>query len=140
MTNVTFFITKLRGHPVGRGSDLPPYLSKINGSLPLDGNARKSKSYNDNLCFFRALALHNSCHSKNLERNAKHYYEQYCETQPDKKKFCGVKLKRTTRARTPLRSQHLCLFPRTHQTRWRGRRRRHRETRPRFHSRSCRAN
>ena len=93
MTNVTFFITKLRGHPVGRDSDLPPYLSKNNGSLPLDCNAWKSKIYNDNLCFFRTLALHKGCHSKNLERDAKHYYEQYRETWPDKKKFCGVKLK-----------------------------------------------
>ena len=93
VTNVTFFITKLRGHPIGRGTDLPPYLSKNNGLLPLDCNHNDGKPYNDNLCFFRALALHNGCHPKNLERDAKHYYEQYRETRPDKKKFCGVKLK-----------------------------------------------
>ena len=93
VTIVTFFVTKLRGHPIGRGFDLPPYLSKNNGLLPLDRNAQTGKIYNDNLCFFRSLALHNCCHPKNLERDAKHYYEQYRETRPDKKKFCGVKLK-----------------------------------------------
>ena len=77
VTNVTFFITKLRGHPIGRGTDLPDYLSKNNGLLPLDRNHNTGKPYNDNLCFFRALALHNGCHPKNLERDAKHYYEQY---------------------------------------------------------------
>ena len=110
VTNVTFFITKLQVHPIGRGSDLPPYLRKNNGLLPLDCNHNDNKPYNDNLCFFRALVLHNSCHPKNLEHDAKHYYEQYRETQPNKKQFS-------------LRSQHLCLFPRTHQTGWRGRRR-----------------
>ena len=93
VTNVTFFITKLRGHPIGRGSDLPAYLSKNNGLIPLNRSAETGKVYNDNLCFFRALALHNGCHLKNLERDAKHYYERYRKSQPEKKKFCGVKLK-----------------------------------------------
>ena len=102
VTNVTIFITKLRGHPIGRGTNLPPYLSKNNGLLPLDRNARTSKIYNDNLCFFRALALHNGCRPKNLKRDAKHYYEQYRETRPDKKEDFWRKAERTTRARTPL--------------------------------------
>ena len=93
VTNVTFFVTKLRGYPMGRGTDLPDYLSKNNGLLPLDRNHQTGKIYSDNLCFFRALALHNGCQPKNLERDAKHYYEQYRETRPEKKRFCGVKLK-----------------------------------------------
>ena len=36
VTNVTFFITKIRGHPIGRGTDLPEYLSNKDGLLPLD--------------------------------------------------------------------------------------------------------
>ena len=59
----------------------------------LDRNYRTGKIYSDNLCFFRALALHNGCHTKNLERDAKHYYEKYRETLFDKK-FYGVKLKK----------------------------------------------
>ena len=43
--------------------------------------------------FFRALAFHNGCHPKNLEWDAQHYCERYREFFPEKKKFCGVKLK-----------------------------------------------
>ena len=92
VTNVTFFTTKLRGHPIGRSTDLPSYLTDNGGLLPLDRNHQTGKVYTDNLCFFRALALHNGCHPKNLERDAKHYYERYRKTFPEKKKFCGVKL------------------------------------------------
>ena len=93
MPNITFFITKTRGHPIGRGTDLPTYLAENHGLVALDRNRQTGKVYNDNLCFFRALALHNGCHPKNLERDAKHYYEKYRETLCDKKKFCGVKRK-----------------------------------------------
>ena len=79
VTNVTFFITKIRGHPIGRGIDLPEYLSNNNGLLPVDRDHKTGKVYSDNLCFFRALALHNGCHPKNPERDAKHYYERYRE-------------------------------------------------------------
>ena len=92
VTNVTFFITKLRGHTIGRGTDLPAYLAENHGLVALDRNRQTGKIYIDNLCFFRALAVHNGCHPKNLERDAKHYYERYRETFPEKKKFCGVKL------------------------------------------------
>ena len=47
VTNVTFFITKLRGHPIGRGSDLPDYLSKNNGLLPLDRNHQTTGDTDD---------------------------------------------------------------------------------------------
>ena len=42
------------------------------------------------ICFFRCLALHNGCHTKNLERDTKHYYQQYREAGLAKKKFHGV--------------------------------------------------
>ena len=92
VTNVTFFITKLRGHPTGRGTDLPGYLAENHGLLTLDRNHNDGRPYNDNLCFFRALALHNGCHPKTLERDAQHYYEQYTESVPEKKKFCEVNI------------------------------------------------
>ncbi|CAH3132565.1 unnamed protein product [Porites lobata] len=93
VTNITFFVTKLRGHPIGRGQSLPHYIVENRGIDALDSNRRTGKIYGDNLCFFRALALHNGSHTKNLERDAKHYYEKYREFFPEKKKFCGVKLK-----------------------------------------------
>ena len=93
VTNITFFVTKLRGHPIGRGTYLPSYLAENHGLVALDRNHQTGKIYSDNLCFFRALALHNGCHPKNLERDAQHYYERYREFFPEKKKFFGVKLK-----------------------------------------------
>ena len=93
VTNITFFVTKLRGHPIGRGQSLPHKIVENRGIDALDSNRQTGKVYNDNLCFFRALALHNGCHTKSLERDAKHYYEKYRETLFDKKKFCDVKLK-----------------------------------------------
>ncbi|CAH3191116.1 unnamed protein product, partial [Porites evermanni] len=59
---------------------------------PLDRNIQRGKPYEDNLCFFRCLALYNGCHTKNLERDTKHYYQQYRDAGISKKKFHGVKL------------------------------------------------
>ena len=93
VTNITFFVTKLRGHPIGRGTYLPSYLAENHGLVAFDRKRHNGKAYSDNLCFFRALALHNGCHSKNLERDAQHYYEWYRGFSPEKNKFFGVKLK-----------------------------------------------
>ena len=92
VTNVTWFVWKLRDHPIGRGSHLPGYIAENHGITPLDRNRNTGKLYKDNLCFFRCLALHNGCHTKNLERDTKHYYQQYREAGLVKKKFHGVKL------------------------------------------------
>ena len=64
VTNITFFITKVRGHPIGRGKNLPHYIIENRGLEALNCNKNNGKLYNDNLCFFRALALHNGCHPK----------------------------------------------------------------------------
>ena len=93
VTNITFFITKIRGHPIGRGTDLPEYLTNNRSILPLDCNAQIGQIYNNNLCFFRVLALHNGCYPKNLERDTQHYYQRYRKTLPVKnRKFTGVTL------------------------------------------------
>ena len=59
---------------------------------PLDHYIQRGKPYEDNLCLFHCLALHNDCHTKNLERDTKHHYQQYREAGLSKKKFHGVKL------------------------------------------------
>ena len=82
VTNITFFVTKLRDHPIGRGQSLPHYIVENSGTDALDSNRQTGKIYSDNLCFFRALALHNGCHPKNVERDAQHYYERYREFFP----------------------------------------------------------
>ena len=92
VTNVTWFVTKLRDHPIGRGSHLPGYIAENHGIAPLDRTRQTGKPYQDNLCFFRCLALHNGCHTKNLEWDTKYYYQQYREADLSKNKFHGVKL------------------------------------------------
>ena len=92
VTNITWFITKIRDHPIGRGKYLPGYIVDNIGITPLDRNIQTGKPYEDNLCFFRCLAFHNGCHTKNLERDTKHYYQQYQDAGLSKKKFHGVKL------------------------------------------------
>ena len=92
MTNITWFITKIRDHPIGRGKYLPGYIVDNIGITPLDHNIQTGKPYEDNQCFFRCLALHNGCHTKNLERDTKHYYQQYRDAGLSKKKFHRVKL------------------------------------------------
>ena len=87
VTNVTFFVTKLQGHPIGRGTYLPSYLAENHGLVALDRNHNNGKVYSDNLCFFCALALHNGCRQKNLERDAHHYYERYREIFLRKRNF-----------------------------------------------------
>jgi len=76
ITNMTFFVTKVRGHPIGRGKNIPHYIVENRGIEPLDRNHRTGKPYNDNLCFFRALALHHGFHTKNLETESKRYFER----------------------------------------------------------------
>ena len=92
VTNITWFITKIRDHPIGRGKYLPGYIVDNSGITPLDRNIQTGKPYEDNLCFFRCLALHNGYHTKNLERDTQYYYQQYRDAGLSKKKFHGVKL------------------------------------------------
>ena len=92
VTSVTWFVWKIRDHPIGRGKYLPGYITENRGVDALDRNIQRGKPYEDHLRFFHCLALHNECHTKNLERDTKHYYEQYREAGPSKKKFRGVKL------------------------------------------------
>ena len=92
VTNVTWFVWKIRDHPIGRGKYLPGYIVDNYGPDALENDKNTGKPYQDNLCFFRCLALHNGCHTKNLERDTKYYCQKYREAGLAKKKFHGVKL------------------------------------------------
>ena len=91
ITNVTWFVWRIRDHPIGRGKYLPGYIADTYGFEAVENNANTGKPYEDNLCFFRCLALHNGCHTKNLERDTQYYYQQYRDAGLGKKKFHGVK-------------------------------------------------
>ena len=92
ITNVTWFVWKIRDHPIGRGKYLPGYIADNYGFDALESNAQTGKPYEHNLCFFRCLALHNGCHTKNLERDTKYYYQQYRDPGLSKRKFHVVKI------------------------------------------------
>ena len=92
VTNVTCFVWKIRDHPNGRGIYLPGYAADNCGIEPLENNAKTGKPYKDNLCFVQSLALHNGCHTKNLERDAQYYWQRYQDAGLGIKKFHGVKL------------------------------------------------
>lgn len=77
ITNMTFFVTKLRGHPIGRGKSLPHYIVENRGIISLDRSAQTGIQYQDNLCFFRAMALHHGFHAKNLETETKKCFQRY---------------------------------------------------------------
>ena len=89
---MTWYVWKIRDHPISRGIYLPGYIAENRGIDALENDKNTGKPYKDNLCFFHCLALHNGCHTKNLERDSKHYYQQYREAGLVKKKFHGVKL------------------------------------------------
>ena len=90
ITNATVYVSKLRGHPIGKSTRLPLYVLNNPTILSLDCNNQTGRPYEDNLCFFRCLAAHRGCHPNNLERDTQHFYERYVEVSNDK--FEGVSL------------------------------------------------
>ena len=81
---------KIRDHPIGHEAFLPTYIGENHR------NRNTGKPYDDNFCFFRCLALHNGCHTKNLERDT---------IQPPAVKRTKWKIKR---------SEHTTIQPRTY--------------------------
>ena len=78
ITNATFYLTKLRDHPIGRSTRLPKYVLENPAVVSLDCNEHTGLPYEDKLCFFRCLAhAHRGCLAHNLERDTKHYFERY---------------------------------------------------------------
>ena len=92
VTNVTFFVTKLRQHPIGKSTLLPSFIVNNKAVVSLEYDKKSGLRYNDNLCFFRCLALHNGCHTKNLKRDTSHYFERFMQTRQSDEAFRGVTL------------------------------------------------
>ena len=89
ITNATFYVTKLRDHPIGRSTRLPKYVLENPAVVSLDCNERTGLPYEDKLGLFRCLALHRGCHAHNLELDTQHYFERYSNDDDD---FDGVTL------------------------------------------------
>ena len=59
VTNATFFLNKIIHHPIGCvGVTLPDYLKHNKAIVGLEKDHHRNATYNDNLCLFRCLALH----------------------------------------------------------------------------------
>ena len=91
LTNLTIFVSLLKDVPMGcKDTVLPePILKNHNvNCLTFERNARKA--YNDNLCLFRALALHLHGNEKLEEETSKIFkFPEHCE-EGDPSKFQGV--------------------------------------------------
>ena len=93
MMNVTWFVWKIGNHLIGRGNITCPGTSpKTEESTRWKTIKTRVNHIRTTCFFFGCLALHNDCHTKNLKRDSKHYYQQYREAGLVKKKFNGVKL------------------------------------------------
>ena len=77
-TNVTLYLTHLVGVPIGTGKILPNFLMKNRGLVALIKPKRGGTPYEDNLCFFRCLALHNGASITNIETPSKELMRLYC--------------------------------------------------------------
>ena len=75
ITNVSFFVTKVLRCPIGASTDLPPYLKNNKGLISLV--SYRGTSYDDNLCFFRCLAIYQGANVKALESKAKELFNCY---------------------------------------------------------------
>ncbi|KAJ8300475.1 hypothetical protein KUTeg_021994 [Tegillarca granosa] len=87
LTNVQFFIFSTF-YPVGNGI-LPQYLIEKRSmySLVIKQNGKK---YEDNLCLFRCLAVHNGYDLLSLETPTKDYYKKWVKLTKPSKQFSGV--------------------------------------------------
>ena len=90
VTNVEFFVYKLKGVPIGSALELPEYLMRNKGLNALIRN-HHNKQYADKKCFFRCLALFQGISIRGLERKTNKLLKFYCE-KAGIKHFDGVTL------------------------------------------------
>ena len=81
VTNVTFFLNKILQHPIGCvGIDLPDYVKNNKAVVGLAKDHYRTRTYNDNLCLFRCLALNQGCDVRRLEVTVATLYAKYTDT------------------------------------------------------------
>ncbi|KAJ8044458.1 Krueppel-related zinc finger protein 1 [Holothuria leucospilota] len=90
VTNATFFVFKLRDHPIGGASRLPEFITNNKAIVGLERDRHNNYRYDDNLCLFRCVALHKGASVKTLEKKAIKLYRQMYSVKP--KYFAGVPL------------------------------------------------
>ncbi|KAJ8298574.1 hypothetical protein KUTeg_022634 [Tegillarca granosa] len=88
LTNVQFFIFSTF-YPVGNGN-LPQYLIEKRSMYSLAIDQQNGKKYEDSLCLFRCLAVHNGYDLLSLETPTKDYYKKWVKLTKPSKQFSGV--------------------------------------------------
>lgn len=92
VTNITFYVYRLKGLPIGSPVELPDYLKNAAGLITLTSSSR-GKKYNDKKCFFRCLALFKGCKLSNVDSHANRLLKSYCKMAAvDMKDFDGVSI------------------------------------------------
>ena len=71
LTNITFYVYKLKVAPLGAPILFPDFLRFNRGLANVPGN--------DNLCFFCCLAIHKGTDRERCEREAKQFFTAFCE-------------------------------------------------------------
>ena len=71
LINITFYVYKLEDAHLGAPISLPDFLRFNRGLANISGN--------DNLCFFRCLAVHKGVDRKWCEREEKQFFTAYCK-------------------------------------------------------------
>ena len=89
VTNATFFFNRIVDHPIGCvGINLPDYVKNNKAIVGLEKDRYRMTTYNDNLCLFRCLALHQGCDVRHLEATVSTLYAKY--SHKDVHDFAGV--------------------------------------------------
>ena len=89
VTNATFFFNRIVDHPIGCvGVNLPTYVKNNKAIVGLEKDHHRNATYNDNLCLFRCLALHQGCDVRRLEATVSTLYAKY--SHKDVHDFAGV--------------------------------------------------
>ena len=70
ITNITFYVNHLKDAPLGAPIALPVYITNNHGL--------RNVSADDNLCFFRCLAVHRGANPHWFEKAAKKLFCKYC--------------------------------------------------------------
>ena len=70
ISNITFYANNLKDAPLGAGAFLPTYITNNFGLANVSGD--------NNLCFFRCLAVHRGTDRRRCEREAKKLFNDYC--------------------------------------------------------------
>ena len=112
VTNVTFFINRIINHPIGyvAMTPLPTYSKKNKAVIGLEKEPIHGKRYNDNLCLFRCIALHQGGDVRCLESTVEKLYETYKQDdEVSMEEFAGITLDDLYRVETTFQT-NVCVY------------------------------